>query len=125
VANLREMPAEVASKLLCRSIGLLACEALIVCVLVFQSAWANSWPVGISKHDIFASFMTGMAVLVLLTAEAAVLVPIGFEAEQVFRRPYVAWGSFLILMTVALIVDVAVSPRVFGAIRAAIAADWP
>ncbi len=96
---------------------------LVLCGMGFQPGWANGW--GVSKHLVFAAFVTGMVAVTATSFSVAVLLPIGYLAQVLTRKPFVGWLSFAALLAIALVVVLTVCPRVYQAVHAEIVCAWP
>ena len=107
------------------SVGVFSMSLFMLAGMTFQPGWANGWPMGISKHAVFASFVTIIFAVASISAAAALLVVLCFVVERTLKRPFVAWMSFLaVLMVVSLAVFMA-CPDVYACVRISIAQEWP
>jgi hypothetical protein len=120
----KRMSPQTAWGLFGASMVVLVLQALILCPTGFAPGWANGWP-GISKHTVFAGFMTGMLLLAQIAVATGLLALPCFVLDRIVKKNYVGWSSFLASMTVALLIALYVCSRAYPAIRAAIAKDWP
>ena len=94
---------------------------ILVC-MGFQPGWANGWPV--SKHVVFASFVTAMLVVGVVSLVTTVLVMLCFAFGRFAKRPYVGWSSFFLVLLLLLTVIAASIPGAYAIVHAAIAQDW-
>jgi len=99
---------------------------LIVSVgLVFQPGWANGWPGGISKHAVFASFAAAVFVVVSVSFASAALVWLGVFVEQVVKRPFAGWTTFLVALILVTAYVLFACPQVYSEVHADIVREWP
>jgi len=88
----------------------------------FQPGWANGWP--ISKHTVFASFVTIMLVVGCVSLATTILVMLSYVVEQFAKRPYVGWSTFLLVQFFLLLTTAISSPGFYAIIHSAIVQDW-
>src|SRR5438105_448449 len=120
----KEMSLKTALELFRGSMVVLACQALILCPCGFAPGWANGWP-GLSKHTVFAGFMTGMLLLAQIAIATGLLALLCAGLERLIKTNYVGWSSLLVLMAIVLLAALYVCSRTYPAIRASIAEEWP
>ncbi len=90
--------------------------------MVFQPGWANGWP--ISKHTVFASFVTIMLIAGFISLVTTVLIMLCYGVQQFANRPFVGWSSFLFVLLFAILATAASAPGVYALVHAAIVQDW-
>jgi hypothetical protein len=90
----------------------------------FQPGWANGWPMGISKHVVFASFVTIIFVIVSVSLASALLIWLGVFVEQIAKRPFVGWMTFFAVLLVVTVGVLLASPHVYAVIHAGIVREW-
>ena len=99
--------------------------ALIMLIgMGFQPGWANGWPLGISKHAVFASFVTIVFVVVSISFASALCIWLGVVAEQIAKRPFAGWTTFLVLLMVVTAGVLLACPRVYSVVHADIVREW-
>ena len=118
----RHLRVEDAGRIAIVSFGIFGLSMAILVGMGFQPGWANGWP--ISKHTVFASFVTIMLVGGLVSLANAGLVMLSYAVEQFAKRPFVGWSSFLLLIFLLLLATAVSSPRVYAIVHAAIVQDW-
>jgi hypothetical protein len=102
----------------------LAVQATILCPSSFAPGWANGWP-GISKHTVFAGFMTGMLLVAQIAVANGLLALLCAGLGRAVKKNYVGWASYLVLMLIVLLISLYACSRAYPAIRASIAEEWP
>ncbi len=90
----------------------------------FQPGWANGWPMGISKHVVFASFVTTVFLVATVSASAFVISFCCFIAERITKRPYLGWVSFVFAILIVFASAIAYSPTVYQNVRTEIMRVW-
>lgn len=90
----------------------------------FQPGWANGWPMGISKHVVFASFVTIVFTVVSVSASSALFIWLGFFAEQITKRSFVGWMSFLVVVLLMTVCVLLACPYVYSVVHADIIREW-
>ena len=120
----RELPMRTALKIVIIAVAAFTAAVMSACGMGFQPGWANGWP-GLSKHIGFASFMTMILCVMLLSAGAALFAVPCSLFQRFIKRSYVGWGMFISLMIVWAVVAVLIGIREFPSIRSDIAKDWP
>jgi len=118
----KEMTLRTAWWLFRGSLIVLAFQTMMVCSCGFAPGWADL--PGLSKHTVFAGWMTGMLLLAQIAAATGLLAPLCAGLNRAVRKDYIAWSSFLILMVVALLAALYVCSRTYPVFRASIAEEW-
>ncbi len=90
----------------------------------FQPGWANGWPMGVSKHVVFASFVTIVFAVVGVSASAALFVWLSFFAQQLTQRPFVGWLSFFVVLLLMTVCVLLACPYVYSVVHADIVREW-
>ncbi len=90
----------------------------------FQPGWANGWPMGISKHVVFASFVTIIFAVSSVSGAAAVLVMLCSVAERISKRSFVGWPSFLVVLFLVFVTVLMACPRVYAIVHMCIVQEW-
>jgi hypothetical protein len=124
IERFRELPTRAAFTILGISASMLLVEGFLVCGMGFQPGWANGWP-GVSKHSVFAAFMSGAFFLMLVSVGAAVFAVPCSLLQRLMKRDFIGWGAFASLMLVCVILAAILSVSVFPALRANIVREWP
>jgi hypothetical protein len=106
------------------SLGVIASEMPLLFALVFQPGWANGWP-GLSKHSVFAGFVTVMLFIALMSLATGLLALTASAVDHVVGRRYVGWALFAALLGPASIGVLVLCSHAFSVFREAIAQDWP
>ena len=91
----------------------------------FQPGWANGWPMGISKHVVFSSFVTTIFAVVSVCSASALFIWLGFFAERIAKRAFVGWLTFLVVLLLTIVCIWLASPSVYSAVHADIVQEWP
>src|SRR5438105_4571923 len=99
IERCRELPTRAAFTILGISASELLVEGFLVCVMGFQPGWANGWP-SVSKHSVFAAFLSGAFFLMLVSAGAVVFAVPCSLLRRLIKRYYVGWGALASLMLV-------------------------
>ena len=118
----RQLDAGDAGRIAIVSFGSFGLSMTILVCMGFQPGWANGWPV--SKHVVFASFVTAMLVVGVVSLVTTVLVMLCFAFGRYAKRPYVGWSSFFLVLLLLLTVIAASIPGAYAIVHAAIAQDW-
>ena len=90
----------------------------------FQPGWANGWPMDISKHLVFASFVTIVFAVVSISGASALFIWLGFVAEQIAKRPFVGWMTFLVVLMLVAASVLLACPLVYSVVHADIVREW-
>jgi hypothetical protein len=105
--------------------GILGGSLMVLIGMGFQPGWANGWPMGISKHTVFASFVTVIFVIASTSGSAAVFVALCHVAERIAKRTFVGWISFLVLLSLVFVAVLVACTKVYAVVFADIVRDWP
>jgi hypothetical protein len=124
IERFRGLSTRAAFTILSISASTLLVEGFLVCGMGFQPGWANGWP-GVSKHSVFAAFMSGAFFLMLVSVGAAVFAVPCSLLQRHIKRDFIGWGAFASLMLVCAIFAAILSVSVFPALRANIMKEWP
>ncbi len=106
------------------SASILGGSLMVLVGMGFQPGWANGWPMGISKHTVFASFVTVIFAIVSMSGSAVVLVALCHMAERISKRTFVGWISFLILLSLVFVVVLDTCPELYAVVFADIVREW-
>ena len=120
----KKMPPRAAWRLLGGSMVVLALQVVVLFPTTFAPGWANGWP-GISKHTVFAGFMTGMVLIAQVAVVVALLAPLCALLERAFKKDYLGWASFLGLSAIGILAALCVCLLAYPTIRSSIASEWP
>jgi hypothetical protein len=120
----KQLSIHIAKRIFLFSLAVIASQIYALFFLGFQPGWANGWP-GLSKHSVFAGFVTVTLFVALLSGATGILALVGSVIERVVGKRYVGWASFAILLSVASVVILAVCTQAFPVFRASIAREWP
>ena len=122
-----EFPLRTGYQILGLSVCMLGCEAVIMFGMGFQPAWAASvgFPLGISKHVVFAVWACAMLTVMMVTAGAGVLAVACSHLQQMLRLKYIGWGGFAFLFVVWIVVATFVCSQPYPSFYASIVHDWP
>ncbi|QDT36333.1 hypothetical protein [Stratiformator vulcanicus] len=121
----RTLPIATGIKAFVASIVLLVCQAFVLIGLTFQPGWANGWPLGISKHSVFAAAVTIVRAAMSLTMVGGLSALAGANLERIVRRPYVGYAVIAAALIGTLFIASAVLPGVYSDVRNAISIEWP
>jgi hypothetical protein len=102
--------------------GIFGLSMAVLVALGFQPGWANGWP--ISKHTVFASFVTVTLVVGVFSLVTAVLIMLCYGIQQFANRAFVGWSSFLVIFLMTILATVVSVPGVYAIVHAAIVQDW-
>jgi hypothetical protein len=119
----REFPMRTAIVIGALAVFAILGQALVACCLAFQPGWANGFSV--SKYTVFATVMSGIVFMMLMSGGAAVLAVPCAWFERRIKHAYAGWWAFALLMLLLSAVAVYTAWRTYPTIRAGIAADWP
>jgi len=120
----REMSRQTAWRMFGASSVVLLVQVMMLCPTTFSPGWANGWP-GISKHTVFAGYISGMLLIAELAVATGPLALLGAGLERMVKKVYVGWSAFSISMAIVLPVAIFLASKAYPAIRASIASDWP
>lgn len=119
----RQLDAGDAGRIAIVSFGFFGLSMTVLVCMGFQPGWANGWP--ISKHVVFATFVTAMLVVGFTSLVTTVLVMLCYAVERFAKRPFVGWPSFFFVLLLLLTVIAAFIPGAYATVHAAIVQDWP
>ena len=103
----------------------IGCQAVFVCVAGLAPGWADGWP-GVWSAAVFAGFMMGMLLCWHRSRSRPIArARVGVQTNGKKGEGPCGWISSLIAMAVVVAVAVSRCSRSYGAIRAAIAREWP
>jgi hypothetical protein len=120
----KEMSLRTAWRVLGASMAVIGFQAVVLCPTTFAPGWANGWP-GLSKHAVFAGYLTGMLLLAQMALAIGVLALFCAGLERRVKKDYIGWSSFLILTPIIFLAALHVCSRFYPEIRDSIAKECP
>ena len=123
IESCREFPMRAAYRIVGIAVSALGFAGFAGCGMGFQPGWANV--PGLSKHLVFATVMSVILFLMLLSAGAALFaVPCSFS-QKLIKRNYFGWGAFAFLILLWVVVSGVLCVGAFSSIRSSITHEWP
>lgn len=92
--------------------------------MCFQPGWANGWP-GISKHAVFATFVTSVFTVVSIGGSGAVLSGLCYLADRLSKTPSIGWALFSACLLASFVCVWLAIPGVYDAVHESIVREWP
>lgn len=120
----REFPLWTALKIGSIPMATFTAALMSACGMGFQPGWANGWP-GLLKHIVFATFMSMILCVMLLSAGAALVAVPCSLVQRFINRNFLGWGMLISLMIVWAMVAVLIGILAFPSIRSDNANAWP
>ena len=106
-------------------VGISVWSLVMLVGMGFQPGWANGWPLGISKHVVFASFVTTIFAVASLCGAASRLIAFGCLAVRILKKSYTGWIFFVVAMTLLFVTVSATCPYFYATVYADILREWP
>jgi hypothetical protein len=104
------------------SFGIFGLSMTVLAGMGFQPGWANGWP--ISKHTVFALFVTSMLFVGFVSLVTSVLIMLCYGVQYFADYPLVGWLTFLLALSLVILATAASAPGVYAIVHAAIVQDW-
>lgn len=118
----RHLEAGDAGRIAIVAFGIFGLSMTVLVLMGFQPGWANGWPV--SKHTVFASFVSIMLFLGFVSLVTSVLIMLCYGVQYFANYPFVGWLTFLLALSLVILATAASAPGVYAIVHAAIVQDW-